>query len=125
MSAANKAKGTKFENDIVNFLQERGYNAKRLPRTGVKDTGDVGLTLKIRGADTFTLVFEAKDRAALDWPTFLAEASVEADHYEEKYPRDGWTVPVVVAKRRRQGTQRAYVMFELDTFVDLLTGLGL
>ena len=132
MSAANKAKGTKFETAIVEYLQGQGYNAKRLPRAGVKDIGDVGLTLTRRrflvggfDEDNFTFVFEAKDRAQLDWPTFLAEAEVEAQNYEEKHPKDGWTVPVVVAKRRRQGIYRSYVMFELDTFVDLLKGLGL
>ena len=138
LSAANKAKGTKFETAVVDYLQGQGYNAKRLPRMGVKDIGDVGLTLlatriqKSDGSgmthveqDTFTLVIEAKDRAQLDWPTFLEEAEVEATNYEEKHPKDGWTVPVVVAKRRRQGIHRSYVMFELDTFVDLLKGLGL
>jgi len=129
MSAANKAKGTKFESAVVEYLQGQGYNAKRLPRAGVKDIGDVGLTLVTDqggvGGDTFTFVIEAKDRAQLDWPTFLEEATVEASNYEERHPKDGWTVPVVVAKRRRQGIHRSYVMFELDTFVDLLKGLGL
>jgi Holliday junction resolvase len=129
VSAANKAKGTKFERDIAEYLQGQGYDAKRLPRTGVKDIGDVGLTLLTDqggvGGTPFTLVIEAKDRAALDWPTFLAEADVEAGNYSDKYPRDGWTVPVVVAKRRRQGIHRSYVMFELDSFVELLRGLGL
>ena len=126
MSAANKAKGTRYENVVAEYLQGQGFNAKRLPRAGKNDIGDVGFTVTPRGSSLpLTFVIEAKDRAKLDWPKFLEEAETEADNYNKRYPLDGYTIPVVVSKRRNHGVHRSYVMVELDTFADLLHMVGI
>ena len=122
MSAANKAKGTRFESELADYLQGQGIKAKRLPRAGVKDIGDVAFPMA-DGDWLGTIVMEAKNRASLDWPTFIAEAEVEASNYEDKYPDERPTFPVVVAKRRGKGVHQSYVVMPLDGFVALLRGL--
>lgn len=116
MSAANKAKGTRFESEVSDYLQTVNIRAKRLPRTGVNDIGDVAFPLLGQGA----VVIEAKNRAALDWPTFLSEAAREADAYEVKYPAEAPAFGVVVAKRRGKGVSQSYVVMTLEDFADLM-----
>lgn len=113
MSAANKAKGSRFEGDIETFLNSAGMTARRLPRSGSKDIGDVALVLP-----KLTVVIEAKNVRTLDMARFLREADIEAEHYEAKY--DTPTVGVVVSKTRQKGTGEARVTLTLDTFVNLL-----
>lgn len=127
MSAANKARGTRFESQVADYLQGQGLRAKRLPRTGVKDIGDLAFPTYASsrpGPVSPTIVIEAKDRARLDWPTYIAEAEAEAQHYEEKFPAEGTAIPVVVAKRRGKGVHAAYVVMPLDGFVEFLRELG-
>lgn len=114
MSAANKRKGTQFENDIEGHMAH--LKARRLPRAGSKDIGDVAVPLK-----KFTLVIEAKNvkNAAGQMAEFLRQAEVEAHNYEAKY--DVATLPVVVTKTRQKGIGEARVTLTLDAFMDLLT----
>lgn len=120
MSAANKAKGTRFESEVADYLQSQNVRAKRLPRTGVRDIGDAAFPLNGSG----TVVLECKNRAAMDLPTYLAEAEKEAQAYEEKYPADGTAMGVAVVKRRGKGVHQAYVVMPLDGFVELLREVG-
>lgn len=133
MSAANKAKGTRFESEVADYLQGQGIMAKRLPRAGVKDIGDVAFPLRpvtVMGAqelvhrDVATVVLEAKNRQGMSLPEWIAESEVEAQHYQEKYPAEGETIPVVIHKRRGKGVHQSYVTMSLDTFVDLLRQVG-
>lgn len=125
MSAANKAKGTRFESEVADYLQGQGIKAKRLPRSGVKDIGDVAFPIGSSGLpEVTTVVVEAKNRQGMDLPTWIAESEVEAQHYQEKYPAEGPTVPIVVHKRRGKGVHQAYVTMSLDTLVDLLRQVG-
>ena len=119
MTAAGKAKGTLFESQVADYLQSQGIDARRLPRTGVKDIGDASFPVK-----GCTIVVEAKNRKAMDLPTWIAESEQEAQHYQDKYPASGTAVPVVVHKRRGKGTHLSYVTMSLDTFVDLLRQVG-
>lgn len=135
MSAANKAKGTLFESQVADYLQSQNVRAKRLPRTGVKDIGDVAFPIQ-GGLFTQTgpgvyempgpavIVVEAKNRKAMDLPTWLAESEDEAVNYADKYPAEGTVVPVVVHKRRGKGVHQSYVTMSLDTFVELLREVG-
>ena len=43
MSAANKRKGSAWERDLEDYLNEQGLEARRLPRAGNKDIGDVAI----------------------------------------------------------------------------------
>lgn len=134
MSAANKARGTLFESQIADYLQAQGIRAKRLPRTGVKDIGDVAFPIYLAPrktgpatyeiADEATVVVEAKNRKTMALPEWIAESEVEAGNYADKYPADGPTVPIVVHKRRGKGAHQSYVTMPLDTLVDLLRQVG-
>lgn len=124
MSAANKAKGTLFESQVCDYLQSVGIDAKRLPRTGVKDIGDASFPLNIPLIGNQHVVIEIKNRQSLDWPTFLEEAETEAGHYLEKYPAVNETFPLVIAKRRMKGVHRSYVVQELDSYIEFLKATG-
>lgn len=135
MSAASKAKGTLFERQVADYLQSQNVRAKRLPRTGVKDIGDVGFPIerntflqiepgKYEMSGPATIVLECKNRAAMDLPTYLKEAEEEAENYEAKYPAEAPALGVAVVKRRGKGVHQAYVVMPLDGFVELLREVG-
>lgn len=113
MSAANKAKGSRWEHDVETFLNEVGLKARRLPRSGVKDIGDVAIE-----GHKLTIVVEAKNRKRQDLATFVAEAELEAEHFEAKY--NTVTVGVVVCKTPRKPVDQAKVTLSLDSFINLL-----
>ncbi len=118
---SNKARGTRFESEVADYLQSLGVDAKRLPRTGVKDIGDISFPMK----DGVHIVVEAKNRAKMDLPTFLEEANAEANNYSEKYPAVSATYPLVVVKRRGKGVHRSYAVFDLDELINMFKDLGL
>ena len=113
VSSANKRKGTLFETELENYLNEAGVTARRLPRAGTKDLGDVSITIK-----NFAIVIEAKNVKKQEMGEFLRQALVESDNYEAKYGVA--TVPVVITKTRGKGAGEARVTMTLDTLLDLL-----
>ena len=119
MSQYNKAKGSRFEIDIEDYLNSHGVRARRLPRAGAKDIGDVAFEAK-----ACDIVIEAKNvkDAASQMAQFLREAEVEASHYEDKF--DTPTLGVVITKTRQKGAGQARVVMELDTFISLLRWNG-
>jgi len=118
MSAANKAKGSRWERELEDYLNAAGMHARRLPRAGSKDIGDVSITV-----GDFVIVVEAKNVKAANMADFLRQADVESDHYEDKYGVP--TVPVVVTKTRQKGAGEGRVTMTLDTLIDLLRLGGL
>lgn len=118
MSSANKAKGSRWETDIETYLNESGIKARRLPRAGAKDIGDVAIEL----AKT-TIVVEAKNVRAANMAGWLEEAATEAGHYEAKY--DVATIPVVITKARGRGPHAGRVTLMLEDFCCLLKWNGL
>lgn len=119
MSAANKAKGSRFESDLENYMNEQGLKARRLPRAGAKDIGDLAIELRNGQA----LVVEAKNVKAANMADFLRQADVESHNYEDKYGVVSY--PLVVVKARSMGTHKARVTIELGELVNLLHGVGL
>lgn len=119
MSAANKAKGSRWEIDLESFFNDSGLRARRLPRAGVNDIGDVSIELK----SGRVLVVEAKNVKAANMSEFLRQASVEADNYEVKYNQP--TIPVVITKTRQKGTVDGRVTLTVGTLLDLLREEGL
>ena len=117
MSSYNKAKGTRWESDIEEYVNQSGLRARRLPRTGSKDIGDVAVEL----GDT-VLVVEAKNRKATDMAQWLREAQQEAENYEQKYKVA--TIPCVITKTRGQGAHGGRVTMELEDFLCLLKWNG-
>ena len=119
MSSTNKRKGTQWENLIEEHFNSSGLQARRLPRAGTKDIGDVAVELS-----KSVLVIEAKNvkDAAGKMAQFLREAQVEAGHYEERYDRPA--VPCVITKTRGKGPHESRVTMTLEDFLCLLRWNG-
>ncbi len=110
MTNPSKAKGTRFETDVLRYLQESEITARRNAPSGAKDVGD------IRVGDTFTL--EAKACARIELAAFVDEANVEAHHAGTPYG-------AAVVKRRRKGVGDAFVVMDLTTFSNLVSNHSL
>lgn len=120
MSARNKKIGSQWERDLEEYLNNEGLHARRLPRAGSKDIGDVAVHAK-----DYDVVMEAKNVKAA-WASmkdFLRQADVEADNYCDKYNVS--TVPVVVTKTRQSGPGDGRVVMSVDTFINLLRWAGI
>lgn len=113
MTMYNKVKGSRYETALEDYLNEAGVTARRLPRAGSKDVGDVSITIK-----DFAIVIEAKNVKKQEMGEFLRQAEVESDNYEEKYGIA--TVPVVATKTRGKGIGESRITMTLDTLLDLL-----
>ncbi|MHB1101005.1 MAG: hypothetical protein ACYCZR_15785 [Burkholderiales bacterium] len=119
MAAANKAKGSLFERQLEEYIQGAGVKARRLPRAGSKDIGDVAIELK----DGSVIVVEAKNVKTVTMADFLKQAEVEAVNFCDKYNVD--TYPVVIVKARQQSVGQSRVTMTLDALLDLLHEKGL
>jgi hypothetical protein len=118
MSSQSKRKGSQWERDLeehCNLL----VKARRLPRAGTKDIGDVAIDGK-----TFDIVIEAKNvkDAWGQMKGFLREADIESCNYEMRYDKP--TIPVVATKTRQAGTGEGRVVMTLDNFLSLLKWAG-
>lgn len=116
VSAANKAKGSLWERQVEDHCNAEGFRARRLPRAGSKDIGDVALE---HGG--LTIIVEAKNvkDAAKQMSQYLNEAEVECANYEAKYPGSS-CVGVVVTKTRMKGVGQGRVVMTVDSFLQLL-----
>ena len=109
MTNPNKAKGSKFELDVVRYLQEHGFPfVQRAYGAGRQDDrGD------ILGVPGFTI--ECKDHAKHDIPAWLGEA-------ERERQNAGTRFGVVIVKRRGKGAAESYVVQTLASWVEGLEG---
>lgn len=106
MANPQKARGTRWESEVVRFLHAHGFpEARRNVQHGARDIGDIG------GIPGFAI--EAKDWQRPDWPAFVDQANREARNAGEPFG-------VAIVKRRRRPTSDAFVVMDLDTFVRLL-----
>lgn len=119
MSSANKARGSRWETDIESYLNDVGVKARRLPRAGANDIGDVAVELK----NGNVIVIEAKNTKSSAMAEYLREAAVEAENYDKKY--NVTTHGVVVTKTRQKSTGEGRVTLTLEDFVNLLKWNGL
>lgn len=110
MSAA-KAKGTKWETAIVDYLRGNGApHAERRAGSGTKDRGDI--------AGLIGIVVEAKSHTGLNLAGWLAEA-------EQERVNAGAELAVVWHKRRgKTSAGDGYVTMSGATFVALLRDAG-
>lgn len=115
MSAAGKRKGSQWERDLEEHLNTSGLQARRLPRAGSKDIGDVVIIGK-----TYDVVVEAKNvrNAWGSMKEFLRQADVEAANFEDKYHKA--TIGVVATKTRQSGTGEGRIVLTVDQFINLL-----
>ena len=102
----SKAKGTRFETEIVGYLQESGFpGAERRALAGTADRGD------IMGVPDWAL--EAKCRDKLDLGSWAGEAETEARNCGAKY----W---VVIHKYRLKPVRQAWATMPLWAGLSLL-----
>ena len=107
MANPNKAKGTRHETDIVNYLNDEGLSVYRPAPGGPRDTGD------IHGLPDFAI-------QAKNWKN-VADAVREGTDGAEKQ-RENLGVPfgINIVKRPRRPISDAYVVMRLSTFVRML-----
>jgi hypothetical protein len=102
----SKAKGSKFEQDAVDFLVANGHpHAERRVMGGINDRGDIA------GIPGWTL--ELKATKQIDLATAQKEAEVESDNA-------GTTRFASIHKRPRKSIADAYAVIPLWLFAELL-----
>jgi hypothetical protein len=116
MSSYNKAKGTKFESDVMKYLRKLGHFAERLAKAGANDEGDI---VTIIAGQTYIL--ECKNRKSLDLPQFWAEAQTEAANYAKARGLVVEPPAFVIVKRRRGSIEDAWVIQNLEEWVNGLS----
>lgn len=110
MANANKAKGTRWESDVRNYLRDLGIPAYRPAPEGRLDVGD------IHGIDPF--VGQAKD-----WKDIVAALRVGLDGANQQAASAGRDYGVNFVKRARAGTARGYAVLDIETFGRVLKRL--
>lgn len=113
MSSANKRKGAQFETDIMKWFRKMGVLAERLTKAGAKDEGD--LVVVVAGK---TYIMELKNRKKLDLPAFWSEAQVESENYAKARGIGHRPPAFVIVKRRQYGVEKAWVIQDLEQWLD-------
>ena len=113
MSSYNKAKGSKFETDVMKYLRSLGHFAERLAKAGASDEGDI---VTIIAGQTYIL--ECKNRKKIDLPTFWAEAEKEAKNYAKARGLPGSPPAFVIVKRRNASIEQAWVVQPLEKWIE-------
>jgi Holliday junction resolvase len=113
LSSYNKAKGSKWEVDIMKYLRSLGHFAERLAKAGSNDEGDI---VTIIAGQTYIL--ECKNRKKIDLPAFWDEAQVEAKNYAKARGLNLSPLAFVIVKRRNHGVEKAWVIQDLDQWVN-------
>lgn len=113
MSSYNKAKGSKFETDVMKYLRSLGHFAERLAKAGASDEGDI---VTIIAGQTYIL--ECKNRKKMDLPTFWAEAEKEAKNYAKARGLPGSPPAFVIVKRRNASIEQAWVVQPLEKWIE-------
>ena len=112
MSSYNKAKGSKFETDVMKYLRKLGHFAERLAKAGANDEGDI---VTIIAGQTYIL--ECKNRKTMNLPAFWDEAQVEAKNYAKARGMVATPPAFVIVKRRQHGVEKAWVIQDLDQWL--------
>jgi hypothetical protein len=116
VSSYNKAKGSKFETDVMKYLRKLGHFAERLAKAGAADEGDV---VTIIAGQTYIL--ECKNRKSINLPQFWAEAQTEAANYAKARGLPVTPPAFVIVKRRQHGVEKAWVIQDLDQWTEYVS----
>lgn len=109
---ANKAKGTKMESDVRNYLRDLDYDVESLRTTGTLDEGD----LIVREEDLYCLI-EAKNVKRIDLASFIDQAMAERENFAKARGLDvNDILPVAIVKRRGRNVSQAYVVTTVEEF---------
>ena len=111
----NKRIGARWELDLLDYFRDLGLVAERMRLTGKNDEGDLMVYLNAKKV----LIVEAKNEQSFKPGPWINEANIESANWAIARKATVDVVPVVVAKRRQNGTGKAYVIMELDTFMEL------
>ncbi|MFF4478722.1 hypothetical protein ACFY1A_17130 [Streptomyces sp. NPDC001520] len=108
MSNANKAKGTRYEGEIRDYLNDLGFTVRRVVQMGNKDQGDLhGYPLHI---------IEAKNEKSIRLPEYIRQAEREAVNASEPFG-------VAFVKRPRASTGDGYAVRSIATDARLVARL--
>lgn len=111
----SKAKGTKFETDVLNYLRANGENAERLALTGAEDEGDIAL----RAGNVYE-VLECKAEQRFSIPAYLREVERERINFAAHRNISAFNVSgLVVLKLRQQPVGKCAVITTVDDFWDI------
>lgn len=100
-----KAKGTYWETRIVSYLRDHGFPyTERRALSGALDKGDVALP---------GVVIEAKNQRQINLAAWV-------DEMVKEKANAGVPIGVVCFPRRNKSTARAYVVMELEQFVEMI-----
>jgi hypothetical protein len=99
-SRANKRKGTQWETDLVEYFRSKELISERLRLSGTYDEGDLWFLSK--------QVY------------FVEEAVLERDNWRKRRKNFGRVIPLVIAKRRQSNVSKAFVIIQLDEFMELV-----
>jgi Holliday junction resolvase len=113
VSSYNKAKGSKFETDVMKYLRKLGHFAERLAKAGSNDEGDI---VTIIAGQTYIL--ECKNRKSINLPQFWAEAQTEAANYAKARGMVATPPAFVIVKRRNASIADAWVIQPLSEWVN-------
>ena len=107
MSNPNKAKGSRWESEVRDYLTEHtGHRVERLPAGAKYDRGDL--------AGIPGVAIECKNEQRHDLAGWVEEATVEAANV------GGGVLPVVISKRRGKGAADGYVIMPVWAWVEFL-----
>ena len=112
MANPNGRKGSAFEIGVLKWLRSRGVTAERLRLSGSQDEGDI--VAFIAGK---TYVLELKNRKSISLPTFWDEASKEAKNYAKARGLPEVPPAFVIVKRRNSSIEKAFVIQDLDSWL--------
>lgn len=110
--AYNKAKGAKFETDVMKWLRGLGVLAERLRLAGKDDEGDL---VCIIGGRSYIL--ELKNTKSINLTQFWSEAQVEALNYAKARGIGEVPLHYVIVKRRNAGIEKAWVIQDLTQWL--------
>ena len=108
MTNRSKAKGTRWESELRDYLISLGFEARREALKGNKDEGD------IFGIDDWTL--EAKNEKRIALAKYMDELAVEMKN-------GGTTHGAVLVKRARKSVGNAYAVMPLFDLLYLISEL--
>lgn len=104
--SASRAKGTAFETAVVRYLNEHGYPyAERRALAGTNDKGDI--------AGVPGVMFECKAVRTITLAEFMGQVDVQKANAQAQ-------IGVAVIKRRQKPIGKAYVVMDLEQFVELI-----
>jgi len=108
----NKAKGAKFETDVMKWFRSLGVLAERLRLAGKDDEGDLVCIVSGR-----SYILELKNVSKLSLAQFWSEAQVEALNYAKARGIGEVPLHYVVVKRRNAGIEQSWVIQDLTQWL--------